>query len=149
MFSAKQGATSVHAVDVSKFSVANAQENFKNHGFDGPRYKVFQSDLFENINEKFDIVYFSPPWIAGEAETEMEQAGLDKDYGTIKRFMAEVGDYLEPDGSVTLTWGDCCDMGLLNDLIKKNNYEIQTFYEKSIDNGEITAFVLILMKNKS
>ncbi|MCP4336344.1 MAG: peptide chain release factor N(5)-glutamine methyltransferase [Mycoplasma sp.] len=50
----------VYASDISKESIEQIKINAKRNKLD---IKIFQSDLFNNINEKFDLIISNPPYI--------------------------------------------------------------------------------------
>ena len=56
---AKNGCDVV-AVDLDKKAVENT---IKNAEMNGLKIRCFKSDLFENINEKFDMIVFNPPYL--------------------------------------------------------------------------------------
>ncbi len=65
---AKLGALSVTMADISPACIALARENAEKNGVAAA---VIQSDLFENISGRFDIIVCNPPYIA-----ELERASL-------------------------------------------------------------------------
>ncbi|MGB9674540.1 MAG: methyltransferase, partial [Nanopusillaceae archaeon] len=68
--------------------------------------KFYLSDLFSNINEKFDVILFNPPYLP---EIEHEEfrirrwvSGGTHGYETIDRFLYEAVNYLNPFGDILL-----------------------------------------------
>lgn len=59
---AKTNAT-VTASDVSENALSLAQENFQKHGLE---INLVKSDMFENIDGKFDVIVSNPPYIKTE-----------------------------------------------------------------------------------
>ncbi|ADC69907.1 methylase [Methanocaldococcus sp. FS406-22] len=57
---AKKGAKKVVGVDINPYAVKLAKENAKLNNVD---VLFFESDLFENVNGKFDIILFNPPYL--------------------------------------------------------------------------------------
>lgn len=68
--------TSFVAVDISDYAIENTKKNINRYNLDN--IKVLKSNLYENINEKYDIIYSNPPYIRSE---EIENLQIEvKDY---------------------------------------------------------------------
>ncbi len=79
---------------------------------------VVQSDLFENIKGKFDLIIFNPPYLPEEKEyagikftekdfnyvNDLALVGGKKGYETIERFFSQVKDYLNERGMVLISF---------------------------------------------
>ncbi len=84
----------VTAADIDEKAVRNAAFNAKLNGVD---IRVVRSDLFENINDKFDVILFNPPYL------DTRDGVLWWDRGNIiERFMGEVFYHLKEGGRVLL-----------------------------------------------
>lgn len=59
---AKYTLSNATALDVSEKALKIAEENIKNLGL-SKKVKVLKSDLFENVDEKFDLIVSNPPYI--------------------------------------------------------------------------------------
>lgn len=68
--------TSFTAVDISDYAIENTNKNIKRYNLDN--IEVLKSNLYENINKKYDIIYSNPPYIRSE-EIEKLQTEV-KDY---------------------------------------------------------------------
>lgn len=66
----------VIASDISKEALEVARENAKTHTAD---IRFIQSDIFNNIDDKFDIIVSNPPYIDREDEVTMEDNVLKYD----------------------------------------------------------------------
>ena len=147
LFCALRGATLVHSVDINESAVTNAQGNFTRHHVDEQHFKVYCSNLFSNISEKFDVIIFNPPLCPVKTADDLEKAGFDEDYSTVRRFMAEAGSYLEPGGRVCVMWSDVADTALMRELTEQNNFQMDKFAEECQDG--LAAFLLILKKENN
>lgn len=91
---AAQKVREVLAVDISPAAVQNTKDNCERLGLHN--VTVRQSDMFSNVDGKFDLILANPPYIAVEFEKEEEQ------FATSVRFLptlfSKAGDYLTPDG---------------------------------------------------
>lgn len=69
-------------------------------------YNCVYSDLFENINGKYDIIIFNPPYLPEDSrepgDSRMATTGGSKGDEIILRFLSQVKDYLEKDGKIFL-----------------------------------------------
>ncbi|WP_071027660.1 peptide chain release factor N(5)-glutamine methyltransferase [Peptoniphilus raoultii] len=50
----------VHAIDINDLALKNTEENARKFGTD---LKIYKSNLFSKVKEKFDIIYSNPPYI--------------------------------------------------------------------------------------
>ena len=87
-------AREVVAVDISQAAVKNTEENCRIHGL--TNVKVLQSDMFSNVEGKFDLILANPPYI------ELEVEGEDTQFATSVRYMPvlfeNVGEHLVDGG---------------------------------------------------
>jgi release factor glutamine methyltransferase len=93
-----QTAKSVLATDISAAAVRNTQENCRAHNI--TNVEVRQSDMFENVSGKFDLVIANPPYIAADFEGEENQFATSVRYLPI--FFAEVHKHLKPDSRIVV-----------------------------------------------
>lgn len=61
-------------VDISEGAINIAKQNMKLHGIKEDRMNIILSDIYENVEGKFDIIFSNPPYIKSE-----EIKNLDKD----------------------------------------------------------------------
>jgi ribosomal protein L3 glutamine methyltransferase len=97
----------VDLADISDKALQVAQINIKNFGLEAS-VKCLQSDLFENIQDKYDLIITNPPYVpqneyqAQPAEVKNEpkialEAGTDG-LDIVKKIMARAKDHLNPKG---------------------------------------------------
>ncbi len=97
--------------DVQENAIAQIKINTQLNNLPESRYQIIQSDIFENINGKFDVIFANPPYIPTSdkkniqlsvLDYEPEQALFGGDDGLlyIKKFLAQAKDFLRPDGVV-------------------------------------------------
>lgn len=91
---AAEKAREVVAIDISPAAVANTTENCRLHGL--KNVTVRESDMFSQVEGKFDVILANPPYIKADFEDEEEQ------FATSVRFLpvmfAEAGEHLAPGG---------------------------------------------------
>lgn len=104
---------SIVATDISKPALEVAKKNCKKNGVEN--IKLLQSDLFENINEKFDIIVSNPPYIKTKVidtlspevrnEPHMALDGGQDGLKFYKKIINEAYKYLEKSGYLCLEIG--------------------------------------------
>lgn len=121
----------VIAVDVNPFAVKCAKNNAKLNHVES-RVRVFESDLFENIKGKFDLIIFAPPFRWFKPRDVRESATEDENFRTMRTFFKNVRNYLNKDGRVLTYYGTNGDMKYFQYLLKKNNFKVKTLNEKGL-----------------
>ncbi len=91
---------SVTAVDVNPEAVETARINSERNK---ARVNCLVSDLFSNINGKFDLIIFNPPYLpTEEGEKDPAYSGGRSGRDTIGKFVAGAKNHLKPKGGVLL-----------------------------------------------
>lgn len=83
--------------------------------------------LYDNIDRKFDLIVFNPPWIDARSSNRSELALNDKDQSTVKEFLSNSRDHLNPNGKILLGFSDNSGdkaIELFEKNIADNNYTI-------------------------
>ena len=105
----------ITAVDINPKFVENAKVNAKKEGLD---VQIFQSDLFSEIPNKFDLIFFNPPYVPSnrlDLEHDKEYHGF-KDIGfavqtsdggkdglnVVSRYLKDGRTHLNPKGYLLL-----------------------------------------------
>ncbi|MDD5331537.1 MAG: tRNA (adenine(22)-N(1))-methyltransferase TrmK [Candidatus Nanoarchaeia archaeon] len=119
---ASKNAKKVIAADILDRAVECARLNVKRLGLEN-KIEVIKSNLFENINGKFDIIIFNIPFNPEkEAKDLLEIATFDKDARLLQRFFKEVGNYLKEGGKIILAYASFGRLDILNECIKKQGF---------------------------
>ena len=64
-------------------------------------------DLFDPFpSHQFDVIIFNAPWVVARVRNRAELAIHDEKQETVKRFFAQVSNFLKPDGVVLLGYAD-------------------------------------------
>ena len=111
----------VTAVDVNPFAVECAKLNREINNLSS-RLTVKQSDLFENVSGKFDVIIFDPPFRWSKPRDEWEKSCADENYATMNAFFEQAKNYLAPDGKLLIHFGTSGDLSYLKQIIQKNGY---------------------------
>ncbi len=91
------GFEKVTAVDKNPKALENAK---KNANVLGKEIIAIESDLFENVKEKFDIITFNPPYLESEEFKEIELDGGKKGREILDKFLHRAKMHLNPKGSI-------------------------------------------------
>ena len=105
-------ATDVVAVDINPESLEASRANAIANGV-AERIDVHYSDVFSNVDGKFDLVIFDPPSRWFPARELLEMASTDQDYRALTQFIRNVRNYLRPDGRILLFFGTHGDLAYL------------------------------------
>ena len=136
VFAASMGAKCL-AVDVNPVSVKAAEENAIQNGF-ADNVKTLQSNLFERISseEKFDIIFFNPPYYEKEPKTDFEKAFFTgKDFRVIRYFLQRAKSHLAEGGVIYFITSSDLDIELFLNMVKAGGFEfnimkkVNTFFE--------------------
>ncbi|MGV8162182.1 MAG: methyltransferase [Candidatus Nanoarchaeia archaeon] len=112
----KNGASEVVFVDNNESALKNTQINLNSHNL-SLNSKVIRSDLFSNINQKFDYIFANLPiskqlW-AGEKDSE----------NIILNFLIECQHHINFGGEVFFTWASFESSENIKLLLEKLNYK--------------------------
>ena len=124
----------VIGVDISDEALSLADENKKRLALDNVNF--LKSDLFTNVNEKFDLVVSNPPYISEEDYKSLDKklfyepktalvGGIDG-LDFYKDIIKEASNYLNDDGHLIFEIG-YDQKAAINDLLIKSDF-------KNIDN---------------
>lgn len=139
LFAASNGASKIVAGDINPVAVENTSANFKLHNVKNAA--ALHSNLFSTIEGQFDTIFFNAPFHGNKPEDSLELGTSDHNYETIKRFFAEVKNFLKPDGRIIFGFSDMGDNDLIKELAERNDLVLQSFQEQN--NGDWNAYLYI------
>jgi predicted RNA methylase len=91
--------------------------------------------LYENIDRKFDLIVFNPPWIDARSSNRSELALNDKDQATVKEFLSCSKEHLKENGKILLGFSDNSGEKAVETFeqnISVNNYSIIKIHSDKI-----------------
>ena len=97
---AAEVAREVVAVDISPSAVENTRENCRRLGRDNVMVKL--SDMFANVDGKFDLILANPPYLEADFADEEAQFATSTRYLPI--LFAEAGKHLAKDGRLLIQY---------------------------------------------
>ncbi|MFA6410462.1 MAG: HemK2/MTQ2 family protein methyltransferase [Candidatus Buchananbacteria bacterium] len=141
-----QKAKSGMGVDINKMAVKNSQANAKRYQI--KNLKFLQSDLFEKVKGKFNVIVCNPPYSPYQAKNDTGKMFWDFNNKMKKRFFAEVGDYLNKNGTIFFGWADFADidLNLPFELTKKYGFKIVEIKKKKSNHRNYNLFVFKIIK---
>ncbi|MBU1111701.1 MAG: HemK2/MTQ2 family protein methyltransferase [archaeon] len=116
------------AVDINKDAINRLQQEIKQNNLKKITAKT--SNLFENVEEKFDTIIFNPPYLPQDkvGDTIIEDPALyggKKGYELIEKFLTEVGEHLTQNGIILLLFSSLTNKDKVDEFISKNLFQAE------------------------
>ncbi|PIV68347.1 MAG: methylase, partial [Candidatus Aenigmarchaeota archaeon CG01_land_8_20_14_3_00_37_9] len=121
----------VVAVDINPYAIRCAKLNAKKNKVDS-RIKFLNSDLFEEVKGKFDLIIFDPPFRWFTPRDMLERSVADKNYSTLTAFFRSAKKYLNENGRILIFFGTSGDLNYLKFLIKKHEFKKKEMARKEL-----------------
>ena len=141
LHAAKKGAI-VTAADINPHAVECTRRNAARNNL---KMQVVRSDLFEKVNDEFDIIAFNPPYLPDETTStswlERSWTGGGEGSEVAVRFLREAWKHLAPGGEIYLILSSIG--GLMTVLkVAKERYESVMLEEKHMFFESVYAYRL-------
>ena len=123
----------VVAVDIDPNAIKAAKQRALEKGVENKIVFVL-SDLFNNVEGRFDWIVFNPPYLPSEGETnDLSWVGGETGRETIERFLEEAGDHLIEGGSILLIYSsesnlDLREYGYQWEILEEEYLFFETLY---------------------
>ena len=149
LFAHSQGASMIVAVDINLDAVENTKSNFEKHGVRNAQ--VFKSDVFENVKGSYDTITFVAPYHNNKPKDILEYGVYDYNYHTLRSFVKDAKNYLNPGGQIILGFSDTGDNDTIKRLFIENKLLLKDFKEGKIGSWNAYLYVLepIRLKNSA
>ena len=117
----------VIAVDINQNAIKYCKNKYKNNN----KIKFKISNLFSNINQKFDLIIFNPPYLP---EDEIKDIALTSGDGTliINKFLKHAKEYIYYNGKILLLFSSLTNKEKVDNILKKNNYDFKLIDEEKL-----------------
>ena len=120
-------------------SIKQIKLNIKLNKISPSRYRVIQSDVFDNIKGKFDYIFANPPYISKEKAYRVKESVLQWEpqnalWGGkdglfyIKKLLQQASNYLKAQGKIFLEFDDY-QKKAIEKIIKQLNYSFYVFHK--------------------
>ena len=127
----------VLAADISKEAVKFVKKK-------GIKARI--SDLFSNINEKFDLIIFNPPYLPKEELEDKESkkitTGGKKGYEILERFFSKVNNYLNKNGKMLIVFSSLTNKKKIDKIIRKNNFKFKLLEKEKMFFEELYCYLI-------
>jgi release factor glutamine methyltransferase len=120
----------VTAVDVNPSAVECTRCNVEINKLSS-RITTVESDLFEKVDGRYDLIIFDPPFRWSAPRDLWERSCADKDYATLKKFFEEAKQHLKDNGRMLIAFGTSGDLAYLKQLIRKNGFRRKQILKNS------------------
>ena len=133
----ESGAKDVLAADIDEEVV----EFVKSKGI-----KVKSSDLFSNIDEKFDLIIFNPPYLPEDELEDFEirnvTRGGKEGYEILERFLIDAKRYLNKNGEILIVFSSLTNKEKVDSILKENEYEFKILETKKMFFEELYVYLV-------
>jgi len=130
---------SVLATDIQKSLIHHYKKNIINK-----KIKFLVSDLFENIDKKFDTIIFNPPYLPQELKVkDLTSEGGKKGYEVIEMFLNEVNDFLKTDGIILIVFSSLTKKEKVQEFIRNNLLESKELAKKHIFFEDLYVYKIV------
>ena len=122
-----------------KEAVAQIKKNCDINKIPKSRYHIIQSDIFSNIQGRFDVIFANPPYIPTARKHKVQTSVLKYEpkealfggpdgLSFVTRFLTEAKDFLSPGGKIYMEF-DTMQRHKINILLKKLRYKTWQFHK--------------------
>lgn len=96
------------------------------------KINIIQSNLFEKISKKYDLIIFNPPYVPSESFDDLTTDGGKEGSEIIFKFLNKLYDFLEDNGVCYLLISSLNNKNKIFKKIKENNLEYKILNSKRI-----------------
>ena len=125
----------VVAVDLNPEALECAKENAAGNGVENITF--LKSDLFENVQGKFDAIFFNPPYLPTSKEEKLGgEANRAYDGGAggreiTEKFLAQFAEYLKPEGVLLLVQSSLSGAEETRQKLEEMGFKVEAIAKES------------------
>ncbi|CZT20881.1 uncharacterized protein RCC_06741 [Ramularia collo-cygni] len=140
--------SAVAGVDINHKAVEITKKNFESNGQIG---QFVVSDVFENVTDKYDFIFWNHPWAwdgSLQAADEKLEMFLDEGYVVLKRFISQSKNHLTEGGSVLLGTVPYANLSLVEEICAACGYTQEIVREGlgDLGNGVTEQYYIIQIR---
>ncbi|MEV4110660.1 methyltransferase [Nonomuraea sp. NPDC049695] len=117
-------AKQVLAVDINPVAVEAARGNAERNGV-ADRVEVRLSDVFADVDGRFDLIVFDPPFRWFAPRDLLEAATTDENYRAMTSFFRQAREHLTPAGRMLIFFGSSGDLAYLRHLMDEQGFDVE------------------------
>lgn len=125
--------------DINRQNLLQIKTNLKTNQIQTQTYSLIQSNIFQNIKNKYNYILANPPYIAYHNKNKVQKSVLDFEphqalfaknngLGYIKKFLSQVKKYLNKNGKIYLEF-DACQKEFIKKILTQYHYSHYHFYK--------------------
>ncbi len=127
----------LYASDLLPEAVATTKLNLQRLLPDSDAVHVMPAgDLFDPFpSHQFDVIIFNAPWVVARVRNRAELAIHDEKQETVKRFFAQVSNFLKPDGTILLGYADASGPKAIENLetmIAESGFKEEMLFKRRV-----------------
>jgi methylase of polypeptide subunit release factors len=135
----QNGFENIFATDINKNAIIGLAQESKRLGYED-KITLNHGDLFENCNEKADVIVFNPPWLKAKHTIE---DGIDKamyyEEELFDRFFEQAQNHLTPNGKIVLIFSNLAQVvdkdsthPIVEELQKNNRFKKELHLKRDV-----------------
>lgn len=149
----ESGFQKIQATDINPFAISTIKEAVTRLSLERS-LSVTQSDMFESIEGKYDLIIVNPPWLPGEGKNLL-MAANEGSSQFLDKFFAELGPYLSDDGDLIVLFSNMAELLELspnNEVLEYSktlpDLVLKQYLEKPVEKKRIQYKWQKLLKDK-
>ncbi|MEM1535291.1 MAG: methyltransferase [Candidatus Pacearchaeota archaeon] len=156
-FEAARIARHIDATDINRSALEFVKAQIRALNFNN--ISVFYSDLFENVNSKYDLIIFNPPYLPSipplSHSLPLPKRNEIKDWAVdggkegneiIKKFISQASSFLKPRGRILFCCSSLSNPKAIEAELKRHNFKFKIIARKPLFFEEL--FVYLARKNE-
>jgi release factor glutamine methyltransferase len=128
---------SMLAVDINPDALENTQLNAEKLGLN---IQVEESDLFEQVQGRFDLIVFNPPYVLSEAIKDKSVDGGEKGRMLLDRFLMALPNHLSDGGECFFLQSNLNDIEETSKLLEEIDFGFEIVARKKLFFEELLVF---------
>jgi release factor glutamine methyltransferase len=133
IIAAKMGAKVV-AADINPIALTAAKANAQELGLD---IEFIESNIFDNINDSFDVIIFNPPYLPENeddlfVEDKITYAGGPTGRKVIEKFVRDAKGHLNPHGKILMLISTLTSEERTADIFEEHGFKTKIIARKKI-----------------
>jgi len=128
IYCAKQGAK-VTSVDINQLALQYASKEAQKENIN---ITFIESNLFSNVKDKFDIIFFNPPYLVSDKIEYLSLDGGKEGREIIDNFLKDFDKYLLSDGFVLLLHTDYNNLDKTKKILSKKGFVLEVILQEHI-----------------